>query len=201
MSSADGQPKPLWQMMVLSPETPPANVETSGSSSMSSASQKSRKAKLAKLKVQQQTLCNEAELALQQRDLEFCVAEVRLEGRSLLLMPRIRCTRRKRLLPCKNESSRACGRRCSARNVKGKQKRGVISLWSACRGYRRQYPWSVSERDPASEVSLRMPRWQRLPEVPTNWPSTLPVPGKRSSRWQAVQPMRGERMLKCILQW
>ena len=47
---------------------------------MSLASQKSRKAKLAKLKVQQQTLCKKAELALQQRELEFLVAEVRLEG-------------------------------------------------------------------------------------------------------------------------
>ena len=48
-------------------------------------------------------------------------------------------------------------------------------------------PDQLEKQTRTSEVSLGTPRQRRLPEVPTNLPSTLPVPAKRSSQWQAVQ--------------
>ena len=78
--SGAGEPNPPLADGGIKPRDSASQVETSGSSSVSlSTSQKSWKVKLAKLTVQQQTLRKEAELVLQQQELEFRVAEV--EGR------------------------------------------------------------------------------------------------------------------------
>ena len=161
MSSTSDHPDPSPADDGIHPGDPASQVRTSGSSDVSSASQKSRKAKLAKLKVQQQTMRKEADLLLQQQQLEFRVAEVRLEGEIAAAEAEDQVY---------DEGEAVAG---DLGNIADEAVPGMLQ--------------QVAEKDPShqghiqavgrthSEVSFRTPGQRRLPEVPARLPSTIPV--------------------------
>ena len=178
MSSTSDHPDPSPANDGIQPGDSASQVRTSGSSDVSSASQKSRKAKLAKLKVRQQTMRREAELLLQQQQLEFRVAEVRLEGE----------------IAAAEAEDQVYEEEEAVVNTGKKGRKNVVD--EAVLGTSQE----AIERDPShheqaaeapgddghvqavrqtlSEVSFRTPGKRKLPEVPVDLPSTVPGPRK-----------------------